>query len=405
MTKYLFLIFLFIPFDAPSQSKSNDYTPKGARQDSSASMLLLDRGLQAELVDAIDYMYNFKFEEAEKEFRWLKYRYPNNPLPYFVMGLNEWWKIVPNTEDKNHDALFIAYMDSTIQKAYTMYRKDPKDIEAAFFLAGAYGFKGRIYSERRKWTKATIAGKNALKYLRRGKGVNELSPEFLFGDALYNYYSVWIPENYPALRPIMAFFKKGDKDLGLKQLDEVSRFAFYTRVEAQYFLMRIYTNEENKTYLAQKICTELYNQYPDNAYFHRFYAMLNFSRGRLSECEKTSKVLLDRVEQKQVGYEATSGRYASYYLGYVNRVRGKHPTAKAYFEQTVQYAEAIEAYDSGYYISALKYLAKYAKDEKDYATAKKYYQKIAKHSEKKKSRKDARKQLKKIKKNKFDENY
>jgi hypothetical protein len=74
-----------------------------------------------------------------------------------------------------------------------------------------------LYSDedRKNWRKAIAAGNNAMEYLEIGDKQHELSPEFLFGDALYNYFSVWVPENYPALKPVLWFFPKGDKALGL----------------------------------------------------------------------------------------------------------------------------------------------------------------------------------------------
>ena len=57
--------------------------------------------------------------------------------------------------------------------------------------------------------------------------------------ALYNYYAEWISENYAILRPVLMFFPDGNKELGIKQLKTVANNAFYTRTEAQYFLMRI----------------------------------------------------------------------------------------------------------------------------------------------------------------------
>src|SRR5690606_32372115 len=123
-----------------------------------------------------------------------------------------WWKIMPNTKNKDCDDVFLAYMDSTILVAENLYKKYPQyKLEAAFFLSGAYGFKGRLYSdeERRNWRKAASAGKNALNYLEDTREQSNLSPELLFGDALYNYFSVWVPENYPALKPILWFFPKG----------------------------------------------------------------------------------------------------------------------------------------------------------------------------------------------------
>src|SRR5690554_143088 len=174
-----------------------------------STMLLTDMNVQIEATEAVNDMYNFKFRKAEQQYRWLKQKYPDHPLPYFMMGLNEWWKIAPNIAEKRHDKRLIAYMDTVILLAEARYSKDEGDIEAAFFLSAANAFKGRLYSERREWSKAAVVGKNALKYLEASRGQHELSPEFLFGDALYNYYSVWIPENYPLLKPILWFFTKG----------------------------------------------------------------------------------------------------------------------------------------------------------------------------------------------------
>ncbi len=105
--------------------------------------------------------------------------------------------------------------------------------------------KGVLYSDRKDYTKAAFAGKDALKYLEECRGRDDLSPELLFGDALFNYYAEWVPENYPMLKPIMMMFPDGDKKLGIEQLKTVARNAFYTRTEAQYYLMRIAYFEEN----------------------------------------------------------------------------------------------------------------------------------------------------------------
>ena len=68
-------------------------------------------------------------------------------------------------------------------------------IEAAFFLAAAYGFKGRLYSNREYWTKAASAGKSALNYIEISKEQSYLSPELLFGEVLYNFYSFCCSNN------------------------------------------------------------------------------------------------------------------------------------------------------------------------------------------------------------------
>ncbi|MFN3381030.1 MAG: tetratricopeptide repeat protein, partial [Runella zeae] len=218
--------------------------------DSKYEMLLSNPGVQIEATEAINKLYNFKFAEADAEFRWLKYRYPNHPMPYFLMGLAEWWKMVPNTDDTRYDASCIALMDTCITLAEKLYDIRENKIEPAFFLAAAYAFKGRIHSERKHWTRATVAGKNALKYMEKCQGKSELSPELLFGDGLFNYFAEWIPDNYPLLKPILWLFPKGNKQLGIQQLEKVGNNAFYTRTEARYFLLQIYgyENQYAKSY-------------------------------------------------------------------------------------------------------------------------------------------------------------
>ena len=345
-------------------------------------MLLSDMQVQIEATEAVNDMYNFKFVKAEQQFRWLKQKYAWHPLPYFLLGLSEWWKIMPNSGNKQYDEKFLAYMDTTIIVGKKLFEQEDRKIEAAFFLGAAYGFKGRLYSseERKQWRKSATAGKKALNYLEISKGQHDLSPELLFGDALYNYFSVWVPENYPLLKPILMFFPKGDKELGLKQLQEVSRFAFYTRTEAQVFLMRILNNYENDRQGALQIGEYLHQTFPDNAYFHRYYARLLYSSGKFSACEKVSKALFTKIDSAAIGYEANSGRYAGFFLGQIYESRKDADQASIYYQKAVKYAEEIEAFESGYYLYSLLYLGKIQWSAGDKSSAKANFKKIKKHA-------------------------
>src|SRR5687768_17117436 len=101
-----FSIFLAITFalvaNFPAASQNS------AKKDSTV-ILLSDYDIQLECTQALNDLYNFKFDRAQKEFNDLKVKYGWHPLPYFLMGLSEWWKIMPNTKDKSHDEAFLAY--------------------------------------------------------------------------------------------------------------------------------------------------------------------------------------------------------------------------------------------------------------------------------------------------------
>ncbi|MCC9138097.1 tetratricopeptide repeat protein [Pontibacter silvestris] len=366
-----------------------------------SGMLLLNPDIKYELEGAVDNMYNFKYEIAEKQFKSLRRRYPHHPLPYFLMGLSQWWKIMPtNIQTRAYDDIFLAYMDTTIQKAEKMYDQDEKDFEAAFFLAAAYGFEGRLHSERSNWRKATVASKRALDFMEKAKAGNGLSPEFLFGEALFNYYSVWIHENYTMLRPVLLFFPNGDKRLGIKQLRYVANQGFYTGTESKLFLMKIYANEEKNTGEALKIAQSLAIKYPDNAYFHRSYARLLFVQGHFTMAERVSEDILHKIEQNMPGYESVSGRYASYILAYINQHKYRDlEKAKKHYNDAIMYAKMTDEQESGYYVNSYLNLARIAHQQKDIPAAKQYYTVVQKNSEKKSDNfKEAKKYLKANKK-------
>lgn len=365
-------------------------------------ILLSDLTVQLQCAQALNDLYNFKFERAEDGFRSLRTQYRWHPLPYFLMGLIEWWKIMPNTKDTSHDKKFLAYMDSTITIADNLYDHYPEyKTEASFFLSAAYGFKGRLYSdeERKNWTKAASAGKDALDYLEESKKRQDLSPELLFGDALFNYFSVWVPENYPALKMVLWMFPKGDKALGLKQLKEVSYNAFYTRTEAMVWLMRILNSYENDQPRAFDISKYLHETYPDNPFFHRYYARILYSMGRYTQAEPVCVDILNRIDSAQLGYEATSGRYAAFFLGQIYESRNKLDDAKKQYKMCIKFADEIDASDSGYSLYSLIALGEIAEEQGDKAEAKKYF----KEAKKKSGRKDeafktAKQRLKKLEK-------
>lgn len=338
-------------------------------------ILIADMQMQIDVNQSMNDLYNFKFDKAAVQFNYLRYKYPWHPLPYFLKGLSEWWKIMPDLSNEAYDVPFLAYMDTVILVAENMSKDPQRQVEASFFLAAAYGFQGRLYSseERKNWRKAAVAGKNALKHMSDIRGKEELSVELLFGEGLYNYFSVWVSENYFLLKPVVALFPKGDKELGMKQLREVSYNAFYTRTEAMVFLMRILNSYENDQAGAFHISEYLYSTYPDNPYFHRYYARTLYSMGRFSRARPVSEKIIERIDQGMIGYEATSGRYAAFFLGQIYENQRDYVKAKYYYERAVEFATTIDADDSGYYHYSLLALGDIAVKDGDKKVARRYF--------------------------------
>ncbi len=396
-SSFIICVFTFLTF---TMSKVQAQLYAAADFDKKYEMLLSNPGVQIEATEAINKLYNFQFGEADVEFRWLQYRYPNHPMPYFLMGLAEWWKIVPNTDNTQYDERCIALMDTCIMLAEKLYDAKEDKREAAFFLSASYAFKGRIHAERKHWTRATFAGKSALKYLERSKGQSELSPELLFGDGLYDYFADWIPDNYPLLKPVLWLFPKGNKQRGMEELEKVANNAFYTRTEARYFLLQIYgyENQYGKSYEMAKY---MWQTFPQNPYFERYYLRSAFVRGFTNEAEARANSILEKIEKGQMGYESVSGRNAAYVLGYyAQNYKKDTQKAKEYYQKTIDFSTQAKAFTSGYYLSSLMALGRFSETDKDYETATNYYKTVTDKAERKSSQfkeaKDALSNLTKI---------
>ncbi len=161
------------------------------------------------------------------------------------------------------------------------------------------------------------------------------------------------------LKPILMFFPKGDKNLGIEQMEKVAANAFYTRVEAIYFLMRIKAFEQKDTKEALRLATYVYNQYPNNPYFHRFYTRMLYTSGNHVKTEEESYKILQRLDSGMLGYEEVSARYATFFLAHINRTRGNWTAAEPLYKQTLAYSEDLELEESGYAIYSAMHLAQY----------------------------------------------
>jgi hypothetical protein len=359
-----------------------------------------DEVLQMDATEAMNNMYNFKFDIAEIKFQELIQRYPEHPLPYYLMGLSNWWKMMPYPEDdpriEASEPAFDKYMDMSISKAEKMYDKDEEDLEATFFLCAAHGLIARHYAENGQEMRSINHTRKTFSYFKKLNDNNDLSPEFMFGSALFNYYAAWFRQEYPILKPVLALFPKGDKELGIKQLKKVYNNAFWTRTEAQYFLMRIYYNEEDDEKSALEYASYLAKTYPDNPYFQRIYARICYTLGYWKECKEVSEDMMYKINIGMPGYEETSGRYASFFLGRIYKSAGNQEKAKEFYKKAIVFAEKTKSTNQNYYLYAIADLARMSDKEKDVVTAREYYENILDNADKDNIlRKEAKDYLKK----------
>ena len=350
---------------------------KGSQYDTISILKNID--LQIESTSSINKMYNYKFKDSEKEFIWLAQEYNNHPLPSFLSGLSLWWQIDAqsgkiNGSPKDLDDKFLLNMDKTIDKANEIYKKG-NIVDGAFFLAASYAFKGRLLADRKKWTQSALAGRNAIKYLKEIKKNDLMIPEIDFGNGLFNYYSIWISDRYPLLRPIVNFFPKGDKKKGIEELTNASGNSFYTRTEAQFFLMRIYLGERNLINALQ-LSKYLNETYPDNSIFHKYYTQILYQNGKLKQSYMSANNILKKFNLNSFGYNHDEARISHFFIGEYYHSKLNFEKAIYNYLKAIEYANLLGKEKMGYSYYSYYYLGKIFFDRGEFKKSKIYYKKV-----------------------------
>ncbi len=363
----------------------------------SAQWAILKSDADSLILKGADYIYNCQFDNASETFNEVIERYPNNPAGYFLDAMIEWWKITTYRDSHDYDNLFLKKIDRVIKICDDILAKNSGDIGGLFFKGGALGYRARYYVVRKSWFNAATDGYNAFKILLKSYEIASSNHDIMLGTGLYNYMAEYLPEEYPAIKPLIAFIQNGDKKLGLLQLKAAAKYARYSSVEAKIALLQIYYEFEKDYPTALAIAKELHLLYPNNSMIHRYYGRVLVTQWYLNEFEKQWREMLIRYINKQPGYDVGTAREALYYIGYALMTRGKYDMALKYFYKCDEACRMLDDKPSGFMIlTNLKIADIYYRLKKN-KLARKQCEKVLKWDDYKGSRNAARELIKKLK--------
>ena len=315
-----------------------------------AQWAILKSDADSLILKGADFIYNCQFENAEETFTEVIKRYPDNPAGYFLDAMIEWWKITTYRNSHDYEELFLKKIEHVIAKCDSMLEKNREDIAALFFKGGALGYRARYYVVRKSWFNAATDGYNAFKILMKTYKVAPNNHDIMLGTGIYNYMAAVLPEEYPAIKPLIAFVPSGDKELGLLQLKAAARYARYSSVEAKIALLQIYYDFEKDYYEALKIAEELHFKYPNNPMIHRYYGRCLVTQWRLDDFEKQWREMLIKYIDKQPGYDVGTAREALYYIGYALMSKRQYKMALKYFYKCDEACRKLDDKPSGFMI-------------------------------------------------------
>ena len=305
----------------------------------------------------INQIYGIQFDKAEKTFDIVLKEFPTHPSGKFFKAMITWWRILLDLDNESMDEKFYDQLEDCIDQCDDILDKNDKNVDALFFKGGSIGFRGRLRAIRESWFKAALDGKEGLAIVYKAYNADPTNVDIQLGFGIYHYYAEVIPEKYPAVKPFMIFFPKGDKEKGLKELENVALNGRYARIEARYFLMTLNFQFENNMDETRKWDKILLNDFPNNPNFQKYYGLTFVKENNYPEAAKTFRDIFNKCERGMQGYNKRYKRESSYYLGMNYKIKNMPDSAAHYFEISEKLSRELDKdEESGFLINTVFYL-------------------------------------------------
>ena len=267
--------------------------------------------LEALRAEGYEALYNLDYEGARKRFQKMIELAPDHPAgaqcfasSLWFQQLNEAWQLKSTLYSTEPDEKpkpqlnraqveeFRKWIRTSKQLSQARLKKDPRDVEALYFLGAAEGleaaFAGGVEG---KYRAALRSGNDSVDH---HKEVLKISPDFRDAEltiGLLNYVIGSLPLPVKMLAATMGV--KGSKKRGLEALERVSTEGHWARDAARVVLVDLYKREKRWTD-AYEMASELSKKYPRNYIFK-----LQMADARVSEILALRKKKASTAAQEQ----------------------------------------------------------------------------------------------------------
>jgi len=260
------------------------------------AQILYDTTTQDLVLDAIDHIYNYEFTAVEPIAKQIRAKYPNHPVNAMLKAMQLQWQYLPVKDNKAMSGQYAKLLEECINKAKILEKNEKNRSEAAFFSMAGHGYIALIHNYNNEKMKAASEAKKAYDYVMDGFKYMQHNPEFYFSSGLYNYYMIRYPEDHPIVKPVVFFFKDGNREEGLRQMDIASRKGVFTRTESAFYLARIYLKHEQRYDKASGYLSHLVEKYPNNPIFLMKHTEALMLYGKFEEAQPFLEKLKKRNE-------------------------------------------------------------------------------------------------------------
>ena len=242
---------------------------------------------------ALDSLYNRNPEAAAEIFKPWREKYPEHPVWLLWEGMEMWWVVLEDLDNKSRDDEFYDTMKRADYQAGRFLKNNDRHPDGLIVRAAANGYLARHQSNRKEWMSSLNHGRIAY---QSQQAMAKILPELadnLIAEGIIKYYSAYLPEAYPFMKTMAWFLPSGDKEEGLRLLEKAAEESLFAGPEALYFLGFIRLNYEENFDEAARDFRKLVERYPNNSFYRRLFVRSLFQMGKYEmAAEEIEKAIL-----------------------------------------------------------------------------------------------------------------
>lgn len=339
--------------------------------------LINDSQFRPDAKAAVDSIYNFNFDGAEKVISPWKKKYPEHPLWTLFNGMQFWWQVLSDLADTSHDEQFYEMMKKANYEAGKLLHRQSDHADGLIIRAIANGYMARQHANRSEWVTSINYGRKAM---NAHEYLSELQPDLddlKLAEGLKRYYLVHIPEEYPIVKTVSWALPEGNREEGLDLIREASEEAIFARAEARYFLGNINYNYEKNYEIAVKEFEKLQDKYPKNNYYARILVKSYYKQGQYKIALNFIEETLPRWEAQELPHQKVMQEELWTWKGRIMEKRGDASQALDYYKKAFQISEQLPNRKNRPFYVVSGYLAgKLLYDQQNFNEAEDYLHKI-----------------------------
>lgn len=248
MTVAFLLLFLNLPFN----------------HDSTESIKPEETWYKEHLSLGIEAFYQTDWNKANRIFKQIKNRHPDDPTPYFfesMMPFLEYFFVNQSEQLANE---FLDKSEKAVELSHQKLEESSSDTTMVLMLSGLYGYRGLVAAGEGEHRIALQSGLKGFNYTRQLLSIDSNRPDARIGKGMFYYMAGSVPSGMKWATNIFGL--NAEVEDGFHELKQAAESDSYVSNDAKMMLMYLY-QKEDRLNDALDYANKLTDELPGNVIF------------------------------------------------------------------------------------------------------------------------------------------